>query len=295
MLRYGFTCTLCGFGSISTCTVKVTDTSSGTPSTPTGSVTFSQSSPATGTFAPPNAQCTLSQQSIGTATCTVTFASGAGQVGSVTISASYPGDPTHLSSSGSAAVTVLKANPTMTTAFTPLSPQAGQSVTDTATISGGSLPTGTITFYEGFTSSSCTTGGTQVGSPVPVSGGGATSASLNLNAGTYYWDAMYSGDGNNNGATSPCETLTVAKATPSISTTLSAPSISAGGSTYDTATLSGDSGSNTKGTVSYYYFTSSSCSGSGTLVSTVTVANGNVPNSAPQTFSSAGSYRWDAV
>ena len=46
-------------------------------------------------------------------------------------------------------------------------------------------------------------------------------------AGTFYWQAVYSGDTNNNGASSPCtaasnEQLTVNKASPDHPTTLSA-------------------------------------------------------------------------
>ena len=45
--------------------------------------------------------------------------------------------------------------------------------------------------------------------------------------GTYYWQAVYSGDANNNAASSPCtatnnEKLTVTIASPTIATTLSA-------------------------------------------------------------------------
>jgi hypothetical protein len=55
-------------------------------------------------------------------------------------------------------------------------------------------------------------------------------------AGTYYWAAFYSGDGNNMAAASGCaaEVLTVAKTSPSVSTKLSADTITAGQSAHDT-------------------------------------------------------------
>ncbi len=66
---------------------------------------------------------------------------------------------------------------------------------------------------------------------VPTSGAVPNSSTVTFNSvNTYYWQAVYSGDANNNGATSPCtatnnEQLTVAKGAPSISTTLSSASI----------------------------------------------------------------------
>ena len=98
-----------------------------------------------------------------------------------------------------------KETPSVATAFS----FAGQSITDTATLSGGYSPSGTVTFYEGFTDGTCSSGGSQVGSPVPLSGDAATSGPLALSAGTHYWDAVYGGDANNNPATSPCEALTL--------------------------------------------------------------------------------------
>ena len=56
----------------------------------------------------------------------------------------------------------------------------------------------------------------------------------------------------------------------------------------DTAALFGVT-SNAGGNVKYYLFTNSGCSGTGTLISTVTVTGGNVPNSATHQFTSVGS------
>ena len=63
-------------------------------------------------------------------------------------------------------------------------------------------------------------------------------------AGNYYWQAVYSGDANNNGASSPCtavtnEQLTVTKASPTIGTTLSAGTIGVGGTAHDSSTFTG--------------------------------------------------------
>jgi YVTN family beta-propeller protein len=99
---------------------------------------------------------------------------------------------------------VTVATPTLTTTPSPTSVTLGTTaptLTDSAVLSGGSAPTGTITFtlyYDG--------GSTPVDTEtVPVSGNGtySTPAGYTLPAtgtvtGTYQWDAAYSGDANNN-------------------------------------------------------------------------------------------------
>jgi len=97
---------------------------------------------------------------------------------------------------------------------------AGGSASDSATLSGGSSPTGTITFFESTTNTCPTAGATQVGTPVAVRGDGSyrsTSATLST-AGTYYWYATYGGDSNNNAVTSQCEPLSVTSSSDPTST-----------------------------------------------------------------------------
>ena len=83
---------------------------------------------------------------------------------------------------------------------------SGGSVSDTATLAGGSAPTGTITFsLYGPNDSSC--GGAPVfTAAVPVTGVGSYSSG-NFTAttpGTYRWVASYSGDANNNAVAAAC-------------------------------------------------------------------------------------------
>ena len=72
---------------------------------------------------------------------------------------------------------------------------------DEATVTGGSSPTGTVTFYL-YDNSSCT------GTPLftdteTLSGGTATSAGYtSIATGTDYWAATYNGDSRNNPVTS---------------------------------------------------------------------------------------------
>ena len=78
---------------------------------------------------------------------------------------------------------------------------------DSATLSGGFNPTGTITFkLFGVNDQTC--GGTPIfTNTVPVSGNGTYSTSAGFTtaaAGTYHWIATYSGDVSNNGVSSIC-------------------------------------------------------------------------------------------
>ena len=59
--------------------------------------------------------------------------------------------------------------------------------------------------------------------------------------GAFYWQAVFSGDANNNPTTSSCssEPLTVGTASPTLTTALNQTSIAAGGTDFDTATLNG--------------------------------------------------------
>jgi len=107
------------------------------------------------------------------------------------------------------------------------------------------------------------------------------------------WNAAYSGDPNNLAVTSSCELLTIIKTSPTLATSLTATIVNVGGSVNDTATLA--NGFQAGGTVAYGFYTGSSCSGTGTRVGNpVTVANGIVQKSTPQTFNTAGLYSWKA-
>ena len=190
---------------------------------------------------------------------------------------------------------VTAANTTIVTNLSASSITAGSSVYDTATLS-GETPTasGTVT-YVFYNNLNCTGNATTI-SIVTVSAGHVpNSASHTFNAvGGYGWKAIYSGDANNSGATSSCESLNVTLATPTITTTLSNSTVPAGSSVYDTATLSGAT-PNAGGTVTYVLFSDGNCTGNSTVVSVVTVTGALVPNSASHFFGNVGSYSWEAI
>src|SRR5439155_1375594 len=174
-------------------------------------------------------------------------------------------------------LTINKASPTISTSLSSNPITVGGSVTDSATLSNSFQASGTVV-YSFFSGSSCAGTGTQVGSPVTVTSGVVPdSGSQTFNtAGGFSWNAVYSGDANNNGATSVCEPLTVNKASPTIATSLLSNPITIGGSVADSATLTNSFQAG--GTVTYSFFTGSTCSGTGTIVgSPVTVTNSVVP------------------
>ena len=217
--------------------------------------------------------------------------------------AGYSGDSKNIanaSACGGETVTVVKATPSVSTTPSGSVPPGG-SVSDSATLTGGFSPSGSVTF-ELFApaDSSCS------GQPISTSSGtitGGTASSGNVTvgtAGTYNWVASYAGDANNNAATSSCgtEPVVVTKASPSISTTPSG-SVPAGGNVSDSATLSG--GVSPAGTATFDLFApaDATCAGqpisstSGTITGG-TASSGNVPVGAAGTYNWVATYSGDA-
>ena len=137
-------------------------------------------------------------------------------------------------------ITVTKASPSIATTLSPPSIAVGGQAHDTATLTGSVNSTGSATvIYSYYTNNTCSAGQSAVNTvTVNTSGTVPNSSNVTFNtAGTYYWQAVYSGDANNNGASSPCtagsnEQLTVAKASPTIATALSASNITVGTTAY---------------------------------------------------------------
>jgi uncharacterized repeat protein (TIGR01451 family) len=175
---------------------------------------------------------------------------------------------------------------------------------DSATISGGNSPTGTITFtlfYKG--------GGTPVDTEkVAVNGNGTYTTSTGLTlpstgavTGTYQWDAAYSGDANNSAASDnndPAERVTVSAASPTLSTTPNPAAVTLGATTppllTDSVILGG--GFHPTGTIT---FTLLAPGGGAVGTETVTVS-GNGTYTTPTGFTLpaagtvTGTYQWEA-
>ena len=195
--------------------------------------------------------------------------------------------------------TVAKAAPTLTPSAT-TNAVVGGPIADAATLAGGHAPTGTITFrVYGPGNASCTGGAAQT-LTAGVDSGNDNYGSGNFTtsqAGVYRWTAAYSGDANNDPASSPCnaasQTSTVARATPTLSTNAS--DGVHGGTISDTATIAG--GHAPAGTIRFraYGPDDVNCTGATVYDNTVNVNAGN-GNYGSGSFAppSPGTYRWTA-
>src|SRR2546426_4254958 len=191
-----------------------------------------------------------------------------------------------LSHSTIVTLTVTKANPTITTALSSSTVSAGGSVGDSALLAGATSTAGGTVTYRIFSGTICS--GTPVFvQTVSVTGGAVpNSKAVQFNVtGSYEWQAIYSGDPNNNPPQpSSCgsELLTVKPTTTTVSTTLSSVSIVPGGTVSDSATLAGFFGGfSTGGTATYSVFSGAVYTGTPVFAQTVNVnpVNGIIPNS----------------
>ena len=146
---------------------------------------------------------------------------------------------------------------------------AGTTVHDQATVTGGlGTPTGTVTF-SWFTNGTCTAPAAATSGPFPLDASGVADAPASFPqtpspAGSFAFQATYSGDGTYTASTGACEPLTV---TPVASITVTvihdaahAPvtSVPAGTMVHDQATVTGGLGTPT-GTVTFSWFTNGTC------------------------------------
>ena len=226
-------------------------------------------------------------------------------VGNYQWSAAYSGDVNNSSAhdqGGSAeAVVVSAATPAIATTPSVTSVALGTSpvtLKDTAALTAGANPTGTITFtlYDGTAKVDTET--------ATVSGDGTwttpTGYVLPSSAatGNYQWDATYSGDGNNSSVSennSPTEQVVVTDATPAISTTPNVTSVTLCSSSEvlnDTAALTG--AYSPTGTITFTLYL-----GRTKLDAETVAVNGNGNYTTPTGYTltgsaAAGTYQWDA-
>ena len=192
------------------------------------------------------------------------------------------------------ATTPVKADgSSMTNATVPL----GTSVKDVALIdrtpASAPPPTGTVTFSL-YTNGTCTGTGTQVGNPVTISGGLATSdPTAALAVGSYGFVATYNGDGAFPAKAGDCEPFTVSQAQLSISTTIAGGSPQALGSTpHDNATVTGAvNGFTPTGAVTFTF--GANC-GSGSIATAGAPDGGFTASSVNSSPLGAGSYNFQA-
>ncbi|MEA5454873.1 hypothetical protein SPF06_09080 [Sinomonas sp. JGH33] len=184
----------------------------------------------------------------------------------------------------------INASPTIGTTLSATTVDLGGSVQDSATLTGATSTAGGTVTYTVYTNDTCTAGAQDAGTVSVINGVVPGSNAITFNtAGTYYWQAVYSGDANNNGATSPCtaEQVVVNKAQPTVATAQDLiPN--------DNFTLSG--GFSPTGTVTFNLYAPSdaTCSGTPVLSQTVSVNGNGTYSTANSTFHAitAGTWRW---
>jgi hypothetical protein len=188
-------------------------------------------------------------------------------------------------------------NPTIATTLSATTVNTGGPVHDSATLSGATSNAGGTVTYHAYAGQNTCTGTDLLNSTVTVTNGSVpdSAATSFNNAGYYSFQATYSGDANNNPASSVCSTeQLLVKTNPSIGTTLSGTSVDVGSTVHDSATLSGAT-SDAGGTVTYTVYTDNACSLGARDAGTVTVSGGNVPDSNALAFNSTGTFYWQAV
>jgi hypothetical protein len=200
----------------------------GNPS-PTGTVTLSG-----GGFT--SAAVTLSG---GTASIPITAGSLA--QGSDTLTANYSPDvagaQTYTNATGANSVTVTSAGSGTALVASATNVTVGTSVTFTATVTpptGGITPTGSVTFMDGSNT---------LGTGTLNAAGVATYTTSTLTIGQHSITAVYGGDSNNAGSTSPAVTVTVTLAQSATALIASAASVNVGASVTFTATVTQNPGS----------------------------------------------------
>ena len=214
-----------------------------------GTVTYSLYSPAAravDSCVPGNQVSIVTVAVIGGNVANGTFTGVA--AGDYELQAVYTGDANNngaISACGEESFTVTQATPTLATALSAGTAHIGTPVTDSATLAAATTNAGGTVTYTVYTNNTCTTPATsQINAQPPaVTVTGAVvpdSAPVTfLAAGSYYWEATYSGDINNSATASVCtsEPITITNNSTGITTLLSAFKAAIGTPVTDSATL----------------------------------------------------------
>jgi len=185
-------------------------------------------------------------------------------------------------------------SPTISTLLSDNPVVVGATVHDSATLTGATSNAGGTVTYTVYTNTGCTQGAQDAGTKTVTNGVVPDSDPITFNsAGDYYWQAVYSGDANNNGDTSVCtsEHLVVNKNHPGISTAQHL--IPNDDATITSATA------NAGGTITFKLFdpTDSTCAGTPAYTQTVNVSGNGTYSTTNTSFvaSTVGTWRWLVV
>ncbi|HEX6752850.1 MAG TPA: SGNH/GDSL hydrolase family protein [Solirubrobacterales bacterium] len=180
--------------------------------------------------------------------------------------------------------------------------EEGTAVSDSAELSGANAATaeGAIS-YVVYEDSECTEVAALAGGGEVDEGEVPDSDEVDLPAGTYYWQASYTGDGVNEASTDACGAET-AVVTAEITTMLTSGEesgteleVDAGAGVTDTATLHGPNVEEATGYVEYFVYGDNQCEELVTNAGMVTVEGASVPPSSEVKLKDPGVYYWQAV
>jgi len=217
----------------------LTETVSKTPNSTTvsassGTITYGQNVQLTASVTPATATGTVQFLDGATALATLPLSGGAAVLtatnlaaGTHAFTAVYSGDANNAGGTSPVTTVIVSKAATSAAVASSLNPSApGQAVVFTATITPATA-TGSVQFLDGATAIGTAT----------LSGGTASASMSSLAAGSHSITAVYSGDGNYNGATSAVLTETVSKAPTSTTVSASSGTISYGQSVQLTASV----------------------------------------------------------
>jgi hypothetical protein len=267
-------------------------------SNPGGTVTFSLFGPADPTCSGTPAYSETDPVSGAAAATGAGFASNA--AGTWNWTASYSGDAANTpagSGCGTEAVTVTRATPSLGTSAVPPSVVVGGALNDTAVVTGGLAPTGSIVFSLFAPGDGACATPVASESDAVVAGAAASTLGFASNAvGAWQWTASYSGDANNNPVSSACgaEPVIVSKASPALATAPNPAMLVVGGALGDTATLAG--GYNPGGTVTFTLFGPGdpTCAAAPAYSEIDAVAAGGARTLSAFSSDAAGTWHWIA-
>ncbi len=293
---------------------QVTDTatlgSGSGPNGPTGTITFNLYGPLNLTCTPPAAFTSTVPVSGNGQYTSAPFTPT--QAGTYQWIAQYSGDADNVAASTicvdpAESVIVTPGGlitPTLVTTASPSVAVGGQ-VSDSATLSGGTLPTGSITFtLYGPDDATCAGAPAFTSAPIAVNGNGQYDSGpfTTTAAGTFRWRATYTGDVTHNAVSTACndanESVVVTAGpgpvTPTLVTTAS-PTVTVGEQVLDVANLAG--GNNPTGTITFTLYgpDDATCAATPAFTSAPVTVNGNGQYaSGPFTTTQAGTFQWVA-
>jgi hypothetical protein len=241
---------------------------------PAGSYSVTESAPPAG-WTLKNLDCTATGE--GTSVTTDAATASIAMAGGGTVDCTYT-NHTNLS-------------PSIATTLSAETIPVGGTVHDSATLTGATADAGGTVTYTVYTNDTCTEDPEDAGTKTVTNGVVPDSDPITFNtAGDYYWQAVYSGDANNNAATSLCtsEHLVVAKQNTAMTTAQNLiPN--------DDANLSGAT-STAGGTITFQLFSpnDATCSETPAYTQTVNVSGPGTYSTTNTTFiaSTQGTWRW---